>query len=83
MDYAREVRCRRAQILSYFGEKGGACKAGTDELCDVCVDAHAVRKALAAADEHAEKLVCVVSLQDLLARLHQPNRHLYASTELR
>ena len=55
--YALEPRCRRAALLSYFGEKGGGCKAGQDALCDVCADARAVRKAQAAAEAHREKLV--------------------------
>lgn len=44
VEYATEVRCRRAQLLAYFDEKNGKCREGTDELCDVCCSAAAVRE---------------------------------------
>eukprot|EP00892_Ulva_mutabilis_P005334 jgi/Ulvmu1/3172/UM015_0213.1 len=44
VEYASEVRCRRAQLLTYFGEKHGRCRESLDELCDVCCSAAAVRK---------------------------------------
>jgi ATP-dependent DNA helicase RecQ len=68
VEYATEARCRRARLLGYFGEKGGQCKAGVDEACDVCADARVVRKAAAAAEAHRQKLVrpragfCILTL---------------------
>lgn len=44
VDYACEVRCRRAQLLAYFDEKNGRCRVGVDALCDVCTSSAAVRK---------------------------------------
>lgn len=57
VDYASEVRCRRAQILAYFGEKNGRCRAGVDELCDVCSSAAEVRKLQQLAISRREILV--------------------------
>ena len=57
VEYATEVRCRRATLLGHFDEKYGKCNEGHDELCDVCADAGAVRKAMAAAEDWRTKLV--------------------------
>ena len=57
VEYAQEVSCRRAQLLSYFNEKNGRCKPGEDALCDVCACPAAVRSAQAVAEKRREELV--------------------------
>ena len=55
--YARGVgTCRRAVLLGHFGEKrsAGGCGGG-EEMCDVCADPEAVRRAAAAADRTADR----------------------------
>ena len=58
VDYALEPRCRRAQLLSYFGERNVSCTAGRDVPCDVCAGGRDVRKRQACAETHRERLVC-------------------------
>lgn len=60
VDYASEVRCRRAQLLAYFDEKHGRCRQGVDELCDVCSSASAVRKMQQDAIARRTFLVCLL-----------------------
>ena len=57
VEYAQEVSCRRAQLLSYFNEKNGKCKPGQDVLCDVCAGPAAVRSAQAVAEKKRQELV--------------------------
>jgi superfamily II DNA helicase RecQ len=62
IDYSRELRCRRAELLGYFGEREGRCKSGRDVLCDVCADAGGVRTAMAASEKRRDELVRPLSL---------------------
>jgi ATP-dependent DNA helicase RecQ len=55
--YATENRCRRAHLLSYFGEKNGSCKQALDEACDVCQNGRDVRARQVSAEQHRVELV--------------------------
>jgi superfamily II DNA helicase RecQ len=58
VEYANQVGCRRAALLSYFKEKNGKCKIGRDVLCDACACQASVRSAMAAAEKRRHALVC-------------------------
>lgn len=56
LQYCTGGKCRRAQVLAYFGEKrGGGCEEG-EQQCDVCQNARAVAAMRDRANSNCEAL---------------------------